>query len=138
RKVGIVTVAPDKTSVSVTGIYPLKPGAPAVVLDITLLDCGDTISWNANVWTGTMGQVFTPNPNNLPITTPVVCGTIACGAANVSAPNSANPGNVTITRGFYDKDGISTIDPNDCATVPYTVTTITTGKHHVEWPLTGA
>jgi hypothetical protein len=40
KKVGIVTVGDANTSVSVTGIQPLKPGAPAVKLKITLQDCG--------------------------------------------------------------------------------------------------
>jgi len=141
RKVGVVTVDASQTSVTVTGIQPLKPGQPAVILTIALFDCGSDIKWDAIVWTGqTSGQTFAPDtPSLLPITTSVTCGTIACAATDVPVPSSFYT--ATVTRGAYDKDGINTVGAGLCETVPYTVTVQTVlskKQQHFEWPVLGA
>jgi len=124
-------------TVSVTNTYPIKVGGPSYTLTIHLSDCGDGIALTGATVTPIAGsnETFDASGFTFPVFTDVTCGNIACGAANVSAPNSANPGNVVVTRGFYDKDGISNIAVGQCETVPYTVTTFGTGKHHFEWPL---
>jgi hypothetical protein len=142
---GTATVDPTQTSVFVTGIFPLKPSAPEFQLTIHLGDCGDGITWSATVWTGSMGQTFTPSPNPLPagqLTTPVSCGNLACNdsftvpVSTVACSTSPTDTKcVTGQRGFYDKDGATSV--NFCDVVPYsaTNTVATDGKLHFAWPL---
>jgi hypothetical protein len=48
---GTISVSPDGTSVTVTGINPLKANQ-SYVLDITLNGCGDAYPWTAQAWSG--------------------------------------------------------------------------------------
>jgi hypothetical protein len=88
-----------------------------------------------------MGQTFAPDAathDSFPLKAPVVCGNIACGDIKI-VPDSFRPNTITVTRDFYDKDGISIIGPDLCETVPYTVTNIvpTTGDKlvHLSYPM---
>jgi hypothetical protein len=111
---------------------------------ILLKDCGDGITLplsGVDVWTGNMGQPFSPTATTFPLTTSVVCGNIACGATDVPVPEQL------LTRppsrgGFYDKDGISNHRRGTCAKqYPYTVTQqIVSSKkqQHFAWPVLGA
>ena len=119
------------SSVFVTLPAPLKGGKHSV-LTIVLKDCGDGIELpksGVEVWTGVMGQTFSPINTTFPLTTSVVCGTLACGGDDV-VPDSFNPGSVTVTRGDYDKNG----DIAACAGLPYTYTSYDDNTLHFAWP----
>jgi hypothetical protein len=131
----------------VSSFYPLKPDGSQLVFTITLGDCGDNIAITGAVAStsdgalpGGSGLPFVPDATAsaaLGATYAVACGNIACGDSNKSVPSSTYV--ATVTRGFYDVDGVSTIGTNLCATVPYTVSTIVgTSKRHFAWPISGA
>jgi hypothetical protein len=135
---------PQNISVNGSSVF-VALGSPlqsqqTLQLTIVLNDCGDGISLplsGVQVWTGNMGQTFSPDTTTasaFPLKASVVCGDIACGQSKI-VPDSFYPGSVTVTRDFYDKDGVSTIGPNLCETVPYTVTNLVTDKLvHLAYP----
>ena len=130
------TITVNGSTVFVTGIAPLKAGK-TFELTIVLNDCGDGISLpqsGVQVWTGNMGQTFTPI-NSFPLTASVSCTVLDCGDPTFQVPDSQNLGTVTVTRDFWDKNGDTAGD--FCAQVPITVTNTVTsdGKVHFEWPL---
>ena len=121
-------------------IATLKVGAPAYELTIHLKDCGGQLT-GATVWTSIGGQTFAPDFDSsqsgtftVPLLTNVTCGQIACGG-NTPVPSSTYV--ATVTRGGYDKDGVTTIAAGQCTTVPYTVTkfdNILLGEKQLFWP----
>ena len=131
------TISVNGSTVFITGISPLKAGKH-FILTIVLNDCGDGISLpesGVQVWTGNMGQIFSPTDTTFPLTASVSCTVLDCGDPTFQVPDSQNLGTVTVTRDLFDKNGDTAGD--FCAQVPITVTnTITSdGKVHFEWPL---
>ncbi|HEY2818852.1 MAG TPA: hypothetical protein VGK44_17155 [Casimicrobiaceae bacterium] len=130
---------PAGATVTVTNTYPIKVGGPTYNLVIHLGDCGNGIALTgATGNTGAGGDAFDPSGTAFPLLTDVICGNIACGTPSTAIPSSSY--SATVMRGTYDKDGASTIDPNQCATVAYTVTkldSINVGEKKFAWPTTG-
>ena len=137
---GSVTTNPPvpAANITVTGgsVFVLLPTPLKAqkTIDVTILlkDCGDGITiedTGVQVWTGNMGQNFSPTLTTFPLTTSVVCGVLACGDIKV-VPDSFNPGSVTVTRGDYDKNG----DIAACAGLPYTYTSYDDNTLHFAWP----
>lgn len=82
---GTITPVPSPTapttSISVTGITPLKPGQ-TYTLTLHVQGCGDRNNWAAQVWSGSNlnGGLFTDGDNGVhPANVP--CGLLACGDA---------------------------------------------------------
>jgi hypothetical protein len=135
---GTATITNNGHTIFFSGITPIKPGTAASNFSITLGDCGDFITWSVDgVWTGSMGDTFAffqpvgfPNPNMTPS---VSCGVLACSETE-AVPSSVY--SATVTRGTYDKDGVTTDNPV-CGDVPLTVTDFGAGVKHFQWPLSG-
>ena len=119
----------DGSSVSVTGMHPLKSG-DSLAVTIRVNSCGDG-SWRAAVWTGSSlnGQNFALVQGDSNLMTSISCGISASGAFVV--PNSiTNCGVSDGQRDFYDKDGSTPVG------VPYFVTNTVpiNGQLHFRWP----
>lgn len=120
------------TSVSVTGMHPLKSGQ-SLAVTLQVGSCGDGM-WSAAAWTGSSlnGQTFNLVPGDSSLETFISCGNLGSGAA-FTVPDIINPsGCIMGSRGFYDKDGSIPGSP-----LPYYVTNTvpTNGQLHFRWPV---
>jgi hypothetical protein len=118
-------------SVSVKNMRPLKSG-DSLTVTLRVSSCGDG-TWSATAWTGAAlnGQTFDLVLAHSTLATKILCGSLGAGVANFIVPDSLNPDCVTVTRGFYDKDGSSpagTLDIFVTNTVPIN------DQLHFRWP----
>jgi hypothetical protein len=126
------------SSVLVTKLTAI-PQNGQYVLTIKLKDCGSNLTMTALAWTGSQqtGNQFVWNEAPSLAVPNVTCGSVACNsAASQVIPSSSYV--ATVTRGTYDKDGITTSDLVCGSTyLSYTVSDLGAGTKHFAWPVTG-
>jgi hypothetical protein len=127
------------SSVLVTKLTAI-PQNGQYVLTIKLKDCGSNLTMTAQAWTGSQktGNQFVWNEAPSLAVPNVTCGSVACNsAASQVIPSSSYV--ATVTRGTYDKDGITTSDAVCGSTyLSYTVSNLGANKRKFAWPVTGA
>jgi hypothetical protein len=126
---GTPKISPDGSSVSVTNMHPLK-GSLTVTLYVN--SCGDG-QWGAAVWTGSQlnGQSFNLDSANSNLVTSMACGELGAGVNDFVVPDSVNTGCVTVSRGFYDKDGSN---PGGTLPIFVTNTILSNNQLNFRWP----